>query len=172
MAAEDVLSLYNWLAENGITIWIDGGWCVDALLGEQTRRHSDLDIAVHRTNNARLRKLLESKGYKEVKRSDTSKWMYAMKNASGKEVDVHEFEYDENGKNVYGVEYPFGSLTGTGIINGQAVNCISPEWMFKFKTAYAPKEKDLQDVQTLSKKYGFELPSSHKGHHRDLHGDI
>jgi lincosamide nucleotidyltransferase A/C/D/E len=34
MTGEDVLNLYNWLKENGITIWIDGGWCVDALLGK------------------------------------------------------------------------------------------------------------------------------------------
>lgn len=46
MEAEEVLSLYNFLEENGIKIIIDGGWCTDALLEKQTRSHNDLDIAV------------------------------------------------------------------------------------------------------------------------------
>jgi len=158
MQAADVLSLYSWLKDNGIAIWIDGGWCVDALLGKQTREHPDLDIAVNRNDNAKLRNLLESSGYKEEPRNDTAEWMYVMKNPDGKQVDVHAFEYDEDGKNIYGIEYPYGSLTGKGKINGQVVNCIDPKWMFKFKTAYEPKEKDLNDVRALSSHFGFVLP--------------
>ena len=33
MTAEDVLEVYELLHANGIRIWIDGGWAVDALLG-------------------------------------------------------------------------------------------------------------------------------------------
>ena len=32
--------------ELGIEVWIDGGWGVDALLGECTRPHQDLDIII------------------------------------------------------------------------------------------------------------------------------
>jgi len=42
------------------------------------------------------------------------------------------------------------------------VRCVGPEWMFKFKTAYTPREKDLQDVQALAAKYGFEIPATHR----------
>lgn len=158
MTSSKVLDLYNWCKENGIAIWIDGGWCVDALLGKQTREHADLDIAVQRKDNAKLRKLLDNNGYKEKKRNDSSEFMYVMDNEAGKSIDVHVFEYDENGKNIYGIEYPFGSLTGRGIIDGQDVNCINSKFMFQFKTGYEPKEKDLQDLRALSEKFGFELP--------------
>jgi hypothetical protein len=40
-------------------------------------------------------------------------------------------------------------LTGTGIIDGQEVNCIAPDFMFQFKTWYEPKEKDLHDLRVL-----------------------
>ena len=159
MTSDKVLDLYNRLKENGITVWIDGGWCVDALLGKQTRGHADLDIAVHRKDNAKLRQLLECYGYKEEGRDDSSEFMYYMKNEAGDGVDVHAFEYDKNGKNTYGVEYPFGSLTGTGMIDGQEVNCTNPSFMFRFKTWYEPKEKDLHDVRALSEKFGFDLPN-------------
>ncbi len=161
MTAEDVQNIYTWLSENGISIWVDGGWCVDALLGKQTREHPDLDIAVHRNDNAKLRTLLQSNGYKEESRNDSSEWMYVMKNEEGKQIDVHAFAYDDDGKNIYGIEYPYGSLTGKGTLNGQEVNCIDPQWMFKFKTAYEPKEKDLRDVQALADKFGFELPAAY-----------
>ena len=162
MTSGSVLGLYNWLKENGIAIWIDGGWGVDALLGRQTRDHADLDIAVHRKDNAGLRELLEGSGYREEPRFDSSEFMYVMKNEAGQNVDIHVFEYDENGNNVYGIEYPFGSLTGTGLIDGQEVNCIDPKFQFQFKTGYEPREIDLLDVRALSEKFGFELPIGYK----------
>ena len=161
MTSDTVLCLYNRFKESGITVWIDGGWGVDALLGEQTREHADLDIAVHRKDNGQLRQLLESDDYKEEPRYDSSEFMYVMQNNAGESIDIHVFEYDENGKNTYGIEYPFGSLIGTGVIDEQEVNCIDPQWQFKFKTGYEPKEKDIHDVRALSRKFGFELPKKY-----------
>jgi len=158
MTSEKVMALYNRIKENGITVWIDGGWGVDALLGRETRAHSDLDIAVHHKDNAKLRQLLENSGYREEKRFDSSEFMYVMQNKAVGCVDIHAFAYDETGKNIYGVEYPFGSLTGKGVIDEQEVNCTAPEFMLKFKTWYEPKGKDIHDVQALCEKFGFALP--------------
>jgi lincosamide nucleotidyltransferase A/C/D/E len=161
MTALDVLRLYQELEGRGIPIWIDGGWCVDALLGRQTRAHPDLDIAVERKFAAQLEQLLLSWGYQRRNGDQASAWNYSMEQ-QGRVVDVHVFEFDENGKNVYGVQYPFGSLNGEGVILHSKVRCVGPEWMFKFKTAYTPTEKDLQDVQALAAKYGFEIPATHR----------
>lgn len=162
MKSDTVLKLYNRIKESGINIWIDGGWCVDALLGKQTREHDDLDIAIHRKDNIILKALLEADGYRETTRYDFSEFMYVMENEAGYSVDIHVFEYDDDGKNIYGIEYPFGSLTGTGIIDGQEINCIDPGFMFRFKTCYEPKEKDIHDVRALCERLGFELPSRYK----------
>lgn len=166
MTSDKVLDLYEWFQSNDITVWIDGGWCVDALLGVQTRKHDDLDIAVSRADNKKLRELLESSGYKEEKRDDSCEYNYVMKNKNGQLIDVHVFEYNERGKNVYGVPYPFGSLTGKGKIENQSVNCVSSEWMFKFKlwsndTSYKPREKDIIDAQELYEKFGYKLPEKY-----------
>lgn len=166
MTSDKVLDLYKWFQSNDITVWIDGGWCVDALLGVQTRKHDDLDIAVSRADNQKLRELLESSGYKEEKRDDSCEYKYVMKNENGQLIDVHVFEYNERGKNVYGVPYPFGSLTRKGKIENQSVNCVSSEWMFKFKlwandTSYKPREKDIIDAQELSEKFGYKLPEKY-----------
>ena len=43
VTAEEVIEIYNKLLANNIQIWLTGGWGIDALLGEQTRDHKDLD---------------------------------------------------------------------------------------------------------------------------------
>jgi len=161
MTASDVLQLYEELERQGVPIWIDGGWCIDALLGRQTRAHPDLDIAVERKYADRLEHFLLDHGFQKGNAQDASAWNYSMEQ-QGRVVDVHVFEFDENGKNIYGVQYPFGSLNGEGQILQSKVRCVGPEWMFKFKTAYTPREKDLQDVHALALKYGFEIPSTHR----------
>ena len=46
MSAEDAVELLKLFERHHITVWVDGGWGVDALLGEQTRLHNDLDLAL------------------------------------------------------------------------------------------------------------------------------
>jgi lincosamide nucleotidyltransferase A/C/D/E len=46
MTSGDVVDFYKIVTQLGVDLWIDGGWGVDALLGEQTRPHRDLDIAI------------------------------------------------------------------------------------------------------------------------------
>lgn len=69
--AEDAIELLQLLDQNSIKVHIDGGWGVDALLGEQTRSHSDLDIAIGHKDAAMVRTLLETRGYRDVPRDDT-----------------------------------------------------------------------------------------------------
>lgn len=46
MTAGDATALLGRLAEHGADACVGGGWAVDALLGEQTREHADLDLWV------------------------------------------------------------------------------------------------------------------------------
>ncbi|MEN3536007.1 hypothetical protein AAH991_12895 [Microbispora sp. ZYX-F-249] len=162
MDAETVCGIYGYLAERGVKIWIDGGWCVDALLGRQTRRHPDLDVALGREDEERFVEHMASLGYTRRHDGDDTAWNYVLTDDRGHSVDVHVFEYDQSGRNVYGIAYPHGSLTGEGTIDGRTVACVAPEWMFAFKTAYAPADKDLADVRALSEAFGFEIPPTHR----------
>jgi lincosamide nucleotidyltransferase A/C/D/E len=46
MAAENAVALLRLLDDHDVQVCVGGGWGVDALLGEQTRRHADLDVWV------------------------------------------------------------------------------------------------------------------------------
>src|SRR5262249_4663061 len=124
MTSSDVVNLYLHFERSGIKIWIDGGWSVDALLGEQTRPHKDLDIAIQWMDVLALREILETKGFKQI--NEDSKWNFVLSDDHGREIDVHAFVYDARGNIVDGIEYPSESLTGDGIIDGHRVRCISP----------------------------------------------
>jgi lincosamide nucleotidyltransferase A/C/D/E len=158
MTANDVIGFVQLLEQNHIKFHIDGGWGVDALLGEQTRTHSDLDIALEHKDVPQVRALLEARGYRDVPRNDTRDCNFVLGDEEGHLVDFHSFTFDSDGKLIFGVPYPFESLTGTGSINGQPVNCISPEWMVKFHTGYQLDENDYQDVKALCQRFGIEMP--------------
>lgn len=66
--------------------------------------------------------------------------------------------------------YHADSLTGTGMIGGLAVRCISPQWMVKFHSGYELTEKDYQDVSALCEKYGLALPDEYSRFKRSYAG--
>jgi len=167
MIASDVVHIYEMLTAAGVPIWIDGGWCVDALLGEQTRAHSDLDIAIEQKHVLKLRELLAAQGYQETKLEQARPWNFVLADAQAHEMDVHVIILDDRGNGIYGPPangemYPAAALTGTGVINRQAVRCISPEWMVKFHSGYALKEKDFRDVSALCAKFAIALPQEYE----------
>ena len=162
MSGDAVIELMQLFDQNGIEVFVDGGWGVDALLGEQTRSHADLDIALQHKDVPNLRALLEARGYKDVPRDDTRDCNFVMGDDQGHEVDFHSYTFDAHGKLVFGVEYPFDSLTGTGSIHGYPVKCISAEWMVKFHSGYELDENDYRDVFALCERFGIALPAEYE----------
>lgn len=159
MSAADVVEIIQLLEQNGIEVYVDGGWGVDALLGKQTRPHGDLDIALPHEYVPELRELLEAKGYKDIPRDDTRDCNFVLGDDKGHEVDVHSYTFDAEGKNIFGVEYKPEHLTGTGSINGYSVKCTDPVWMVKSHSGYELDENDYHDVLALCGRFGIELPA-------------
>jgi lincosamide nucleotidyltransferase A/C/D/E len=162
MKLNDVLEIISGLKEAGVTAWVDGGWCVDALVGRELRVHNDLDIAVSRSDERVMSDWLTARGYTGRPSPDKSLWNYVVGDNNGRLIDIHVFEFDGEGNNIYGTAYPRESLTGRATLGGIEVNCIPPEWMFRFKTGYVPAEKDIIDVRALADRYNFEIPNTHR----------
>ena len=162
MTASDVIEIVGLLDRNHIDVCVDGGWGVDALLGEQTRAHADLDLAIQHRDAVQTRALLEARGFKDVPRDDTRDCNFVLGDEHGRLIDIHTYTFDSAGKPVYGIEYPFDSLNGTGSVLGVPVKCISPEWMVKFHTGYQLDENDYHDVKVLCRRFGIQIPSEYK----------
>jgi lincosamide nucleotidyltransferase A/C/D/E len=158
MSGDAAIQLMQLFHQQNIEVIVDGGWGVDALLGTQTRKHGDLDIALQHKDVPTLRALLEAGGYTDVPRNDTQDCNFVMGDKYGHEVDFHSYTFDAQGKHIFGIEYPLDSLTGTGSIQGYPVKCILAEWAVKFHSGYELDENDYRDVLALCKRFDIALP--------------
>ncbi|HEX9012539.1 MAG TPA: hypothetical protein VF813_03450, partial [Anaerolineaceae bacterium] len=113
ISADDVIEIIQLLHQNHIEVCVDGGWGVDALIGEQTRAHTDLDVAVQHKDVPQIRALLEARGYRDVPRDDTKDCNFVLGDDRGRLIDIHSYTFDSAGNLVYGIAYPFDSLQGT-----------------------------------------------------------
>lgn len=161
MGAADVVEIVQLLLQRQVEVYLDGGWGVDALLGEQTRWHADLDIAVRHKDVAQLRSLLAARGFAEVPQADSWECNFVLGDSRGRRVDVHSFTHDAAGNHIHGLAYPVASLSGTGAVNGVPVKCISPEWLVQFHTGYPLDKDDYRDVKALCQRFGLSLPAAY-----------
>jgi lincosamide nucleotidyltransferase A/C/D/E len=162
MTARDVIRMVKLLNRNGFEVVIDGGWGVDALLGEQTRLHADLDVAVLHKDVPGIRALLAAKGWHEIPRGDAWECNFVLGDDRGHLFDIHSCTFDEAGNNIFGVKYLSYTWKGTGSIGGFPVRCISVEWMVKFHSGYTLDENDYHDVKLLCDRFDIELPGVYK----------
>jgi len=167
--ASDVVNFVELLNHEGIEVWLDGGWAVDALLQEQTRPHADLDIVIQQKDVPKLRQLLEAQGYKDVERDDTSLWNFVLGDDNGHEVDIHAVVLDEGGNGIYGpaergIMFPAASLAGVGKVDGLGVKCISAEYMVKFISPwlYKHRDKDCKAVSALCERFEIDYPKEYR----------
>lgn len=88
------------LAAAGVVWWVVGGWAVDLFLGEQTRPHEDLEIALSRHDFPRLGQHLDSMeffvaGSGEIRAlSDAGEWANDMHQRWVLEPEVQKWRLD------------------------------------------------------------------------------
>lgn len=161
----DVLELLDLATDVGVELWIDGGWGVDAALGEQTRSHGDLDILIERRHEATFAEALRARGFRPVERPDTRAWNYVLGDDRGREVDFHVVGRRPDGDWDYGPDggppqdvVPAHALTGRGSIAGRAVRCLTPEEQVRYHCGYDVDENDWADVRALCARFGLPVP--------------
>lgn len=163
MDAARALDLLARLGTHDIPVWLDGGWAVDALLGEQTRPHDDLDLVARLDDSARIEEALGERSYALA--GGGPPLSFELVDADGHQVDVHPAVFAASGDAVYRMEngedwiYPAEGFAGSGRIHGRDVPCLTPEVMLvSHTTGYALDEDHQRDVQALAAHYGIPLP--------------
>jgi len=166
MASEDVLAVVAVLEHAHIRVWIDGGWGVDALLGSESRRHADLDLALELSDVTAIEDLLRSElGY--AVSVDELPTRLELSEQDHK-VDLHPLVFDEQGNGrqqlpdgSFGI-YTASGLAATGSNAGHPVRCLSAELQLQFHLGYEPDEADRQDVAHLCELFGLPLPDPYR----------
>ena len=86
MTQRDVLEVLEVLDRSAIRSCPDGGWGVDALLGEVTRRNADLDVVIALDDVPRIIELMAAVGFPLVRGVPES--TFVLRDQRGAEVDV------------------------------------------------------------------------------------
>ena len=169
MTADAVVDLVRLIQHAGVEVWLDGGWAVDAALGEQTRSHKDLDIILRTRDLATLRQVLAGRGF--VMQEGGSESNFVLADSSGMEIDVHAIAFDEMGNGVYRMQngtdwiFPAGGFEGRGEIQGHSVRCLTPQvQVLCHAHGYTPAKKDVDDMERLRARFGVEVPAHLRRH--------
>lgn len=164
MGTDDLLPLLGRLDERGIPAWLDGGWGIDALLGEQTREHDDVDLIATVADSPRLIAALGELGY-ELAAGATST-NYVLLDRAGRQVDVHPVTFTSRGDGIYRMEngkdwtYPAWAFAGVGTIGGTPVKCLTAEAQVLCHSAadYQFDDDDYRDLLALHRRFGAAVP--------------
>jgi lincosamide nucleotidyltransferase A/C/D/E len=157
MTAEAVLATLARLAD--VDVWIGGGWGIDALLGEQTRQHRDLDLMHREPQEPAVVAALTDAGFVET--LDWRPVRFVVTHPDGREIDLHPLVFAEDGSAVqaaFGPDRPFAypaSCFVTGTILGRPVPCLSAEQQVYFHQGYEPSDRDRHDMAGLRHTFGI-----------------
>ena len=161
MTAEDVVAVVRRLRDAGVDFLVEGGWGVDALLGEQTREHDDLDLGVRMDDVDRI-----CTAFAEFDRDDVE-WpsSFVLRDRTGRKIDCHPLTFDERGdgwqanrSNGEPHRWPSEHLHARGTIGGVDVPCISPELQLRWHVYPEFDDIDFADMTQLARRYDLELP--------------
>jgi lincosamide nucleotidyltransferase A/C/D/E len=156
----DVTQLLGRLGEVEVLAWVDGGWGVDALLGERSRSHSDLDLVLVRSALDVVHEILHGAGFKVLR--DWLPNAIAYVDGAGRQVDLHPVDPTPDGGGdqiqLDGASRWHYSPPVTGMIGGRAVLCCPVEDQVLCHLGYPPRDTDFADLRRLGERFGLLLP--------------
>jgi lincosamide nucleotidyltransferase A/C/D/E len=165
MDLTDTVAVLDRLGDRGITCWVDGGWGVDALLGEQTRAHEDLDLVVAQADVAAAEAALRPLGYRHDDAAEPGlPARFVLRSDGGSQVDLHPVVFDDDGNGWQALgdgawgAYPADGLSGEGRIGERRVRCLTPALQLRHHLGYPPGHDDRHDLRLLVRRYGLALP--------------
>ena len=107
---------------------------MDALLGEQTRPHQDLDLAIARDDLPAVQAALAGLGFRpDPTAAPGLPARMVLAAADGRQGDLHPLVFDGHGNGWQELDggvwaaYPADGLSGVGAVGGRRVRCVTPE---------------------------------------------
>ena len=152
--ASDVLDVLDALSAEGVPAWVAGGWGIDALLGEQTRTHHDLDVVLELRDGvqAAVVRALAGHGYQLIteERFDhlpmPVRWV--MNDGGGRTVDLLPVSFTDS---VFSGDET--SVFSSGLIAGRVVPCLSVPVQLQLHAGYGLDESARRDVTLLHERF-------------------
>jgi lincosamide nucleotidyltransferase A/C/D/E len=167
MTTSDVHEVLAALDRTGVPVWVAGGWGVDALLGEQTRRHGDLDLLIDEASDGRRRAVaaLAAVGYFPSDAQGTPGALLPvrtiLRNPSGRIVELLFFRRPGAPVVTAAPELTDDALA-SGWLGGCVVGCLSAAEQLRLHSSYAPAPHDRIDVQRICQRFDLAFPPEYR----------
>jgi lincosamide nucleotidyltransferase A/C/D/E len=166
MDARSVLGVVAALHLVEVRVWLDGGWGVDALVGEQTRDHDDLDCVISLPDAPVARDALGRLGF--VVTLDERPTRFVARDRFDRRVDFHTVIFDASGGATQQLQdgttcpYPAQGFSEFGLVAGVRVSCLKAAVQSLYHVGYDPDEKDHHDMRLLADRCGIALPAPYR----------
>jgi hypothetical protein len=149
-------TLADRFAAQRMRFWLRGGWAVDFLLGEITRRHADVDIVTWQRHRRRVHRVLLDAGFVLTRETEVQ----SDYRAQGQDVSVIYLTRLPDGRIVtHGIPvwtWPDGSLMARSRrLAGLAAYVVSPAQLLWEKESYEGgtgrplRPKDIESMRVL-----------------------
>ena len=140
----ELFQVLDLLESLDMQFWLDGGWGVDVLYGQQTRLHRDIDIDFDANYTDQLLDLLQERGYQIE-----TNWLPTRMELYSKElgyIDIHPFVLNADGTSkqadLDGGWYEFQpDYFGTAVFEGRSIPCISAKGVSRMRNLFQRRRK-------------------------------
>ncbi|WP_428957443.1 nucleotidyltransferase domain-containing protein [Streptomyces sp. cg35] len=159
MTADDVRAVLALLRRAGADVWVGGGWGIDALVGEQTREHRDLDLMHRQEQEPVVLAALADAAFTES--LDQRPVRFVVTDPDGRVLDLHPLVFADDGsarQASFAAERPFvypAECFVTGTVAGERVPCLSAAQQVSFHQGYEPTDRDRHDMALLRTVFGI-----------------
>jgi lincosamide nucleotidyltransferase A/C/D/E len=166
MDARSLLGVVATLENARVRLWLDGGWGIDALVGEQTREHDDLDCVIALSGAPIARDALAALGF--IVSLDELLTRFVVRDCCDRRIDFHTVTFDAMGAATQRLQdgtmapYPAQGFSGIGHITGIRVPCLTATVQALHHFGYDPDEKDHHDMGLLADRFGIDLPEPYR----------
>lgn len=152
---EAIKTLFVTAEDQGILLWLESGWAIDARVGEATREHEDIDVAFPETMRSEYLGVLKALGYDRYQEMP-----YGFLTWKGEILLDSEPCHESDGEyNLQGFPDNSCPLEKEGRIDDFAVRCLSWEAVYYELLAYAHAEwkpKDFESLRIIEEHLGRE----------------
>jgi lincosamide nucleotidyltransferase A/C/D/E len=167
----DVVEVLAYLQAAGVRAWLVGGWATDAVLGQKTRDHADLDLAIEAPSEATARAALEGAGFHVAHEAPAGRWLSVqvkMIDGMRRSVALHPVDLEAwsapagpGSIRQRARELGIGEvdeLFATGRLAEQDVPSLSPAAQMVLHCGYEIRDCDREDVEALCRRFGLRAP--------------
>ena len=137
-------------------------WLSYIIAFTESRIHNDIDLFVELKHYRDYIHVIKQHGFREMTTDYTTDGHTIWKDDKQRIIDLHCFEFTNDGIVYEGDIFPSETFSGIGKVGDITVSCIDPLSQVMFHLGYEHDENDMHDVMLLCETFQIAVPDEYK----------